>query len=81
MGIAHAFGGGLVLPLYGQVRATGDIDVGVFVGVDECDVAFGALGGLGIDVDFPAEDRQRILAGGRVTIGLEPTGGTRRSRR
>jgi hypothetical protein len=72
-GIAHAFGGGLVLPLYGQIRATDDIDVGVFVGVDQCDVAFGALGGLGIDVEFSAEDRERILAGGWVTVGFDGT--------
>lgn len=72
-GVAHAFGGGLVLPLYGQIRATDDIDVGVFVGVDEADVVFGALRPMGIDVDFSADDRDKIASGGSVTVGFDGT--------
>lgn len=72
-GIPHAFGGGLVLPLYGQIRATDDIDVGVFVGVDEADGVFSALRPMGIDVDFSADDRDKIASGGWVTVGFDGT--------
>lgn len=67
-GLDHAFGGGLILPLYGRVRATDDIDVGVFVAVDRMDDVFGALGRLGVDVDLTDEARAQVRAGEWVTL-------------
>lgn len=45
--LRHAFGGAIALGFYGEPRATVDVDVNVFVGVDrrgEVEAAFDALG-------------------------------------
>ncbi len=52
-GIPHAFGGAQALGYYGTIRATHDIDVNVFLGVDEAERVFAALGSLGADASNP----------------------------
>lgn len=50
-GVPHALGGALALGVAGVPRGTKDVDVNVFVGVDELGVVFDALTGLGIAID------------------------------
>jgi hypothetical protein len=53
-GIPHALGGALAYGQYGIPRATNDVDVNVFVDLDELDRVFDALRSLGIVVDATA---------------------------
>lgn len=48
-GVAHAFGGALALAYYAEPRATIDIDVNVFVGVERAGEVAEALRPLGIE--------------------------------
>lgn len=48
--VPHAFGGALALAYYAEPRATIDIDLNVFVAVDQLSEVFGPLGRLGADV-------------------------------
>ena len=57
--IPHAFGGAHALAYYGNIRATQDIDVNVFLPVDELDRVFSVLGALGASVENPG---LRVLA-------------------
>ena len=52
-GIPHAFGGAQALAYYGDVRATHDIDVNVFVSESESRAVLAVLGGLGADTPNP----------------------------
>ncbi len=52
-GIPHAFGGAQSLGYYGSVRATHDIDVNVFLAVDEAECVFAVLGALGAATGNP----------------------------
>ena len=54
-GIAHAFGGAIALAYYAEPRATIDVDVNVFVGVDRVEAVAAALEPLGVraEVDMP----------------------------
>lgn len=52
-GIPHAFGGAQALAYYGDVRATYDIDVNVFVSSDEAPRVLAALGELGAATSSP----------------------------
>jgi hypothetical protein len=51
--IPHAFGGAQALGYYGIVRATHDIDVNIFLAVDEVERVFSVLGALGAATDNP----------------------------
>lgn len=50
-GVSYALGGALAYGQYGIPRATNDVDVNVFVGVDALAPIFAALRSLGIEVD------------------------------
>ena len=52
-GIPHAFGGAQALAYYGDVRATHDIDVNVFLPVAEVERVFAVLASLGASVGNP----------------------------
>ena len=52
-GIPHAFGGAQALAYYGNVRATHDIDVNVFVPAGEASRVLEVLGELGADTSNP----------------------------
>ncbi len=54
--IPHAFGGALALAYYATPRATIDIDVNVFVGVERADEVLGLLEALGA---APLRERER----------------------
>jgi hypothetical protein len=54
--IPHAVGGAIALGLYGAPRETLDIDVNVFVSVDESARVAAGLRPLGVDVDFKANE-------------------------
>ena len=51
--IPHAFGGAQALGYYGSIRATHDIDVNVFLGAEQAERVFVALGALGAAVGNP----------------------------
>lgn len=50
-GIPHAFGGAQALAYYGPIRATHDIDLNVFVGIERAEAVLAALGALGVETD------------------------------
>jgi hypothetical protein len=52
-GIPHAFGGAQALAYYGPIRATHDIDLNVFVGIDRAERVLEALARLGVETDAP----------------------------
>ena len=52
-GIPHAFGGAQALGYYGSVRATHDIDLNVFLAVDQAERVFAALAALGAATSNP----------------------------
>ena len=49
--VPHAFGGAIALAYYAEPRATIDIDLNVFVGVDRYQVVARRLTPLGVDLD------------------------------
>ncbi len=51
--IPHAFGGAQALGYYGNVRATHDIDVNVFLPAAEAQRVFAVLGALGVSTSDP----------------------------
>jgi hypothetical protein len=52
--VPHAFGGALALAYYAEPRATVDIDLNVFVTVDELEAVVAPLAALGADVNNEA---------------------------
>lgn len=58
--IPHAFGGAQALAYYGDVRATHDIDVNVFVAVEEAARVLTTLGALGVETSNP--ELARVIA-------------------
>jgi hypothetical protein len=69
--VPHAFGGALALAYCIQnPRATGDIDVNVFVAPDHSDHVFAALPG---GVRVTAEDREHTLRDGQVRLRWDAT--------
>lgn len=52
-GIPHAFGGAQALAYYGEIRATHDIVVNVFVDASEAQRVLAVLGELGAEVENP----------------------------
>jgi len=66
--IPHAFGGAIALAYYATPRATIDIDVNVFAGVERADEVLGALEGLGAEplrelerARLARDDQARVL--------------------
>ena len=55
--VPHAFGGAIALAYYAEPRATIDIDLNVFVGVDRFRVVADALVPLGVAANDPAAQR------------------------
>jgi hypothetical protein len=69
--LPHAFGGALALAWCTQrARGTIDIDVNVFVGVDQVDAL---LAGLPPDVAWAAADRELLVRDGQVRLWWERT--------
>lgn len=71
-GVPHAFGGALALAYYAEPRATIDIDLNLFVGVDAYDAVAGPLAALGATA---ADDRTAAVVrrDGQVRIFWEQT--------
>jgi len=65
-GLPHAFGGAQALGYYGDVRATHDIDVNVFVGAEEAPRVLSVLATIGVET-----------AGARLVRQIERDGQTR----
>ncbi|MBK5233331.1 MAG: hypothetical protein JJE13_10170 [Thermoleophilia bacterium] len=70
-GIKHAFGGALALAYYGEPRVTIDIDLNVFVGVDQIEMVLAAFAPLGADekVDRASAERDEQV---RIWWGRNP---------
>jgi hypothetical protein len=86
-GIPHAFGGAQALAYYGNVRATHDIDVNVFLPSSEGPRVLAVLGQLGAATSNPglqtliARDGQAASTGmGRPSISSSPTTPSTRAR-
>ncbi|HEX5593678.1 MAG TPA: hypothetical protein VFX35_10070 [Solirubrobacterales bacterium] len=56
----HAFGGALAVGYYGEPRATGDIDVNVFIRADEWPAVGALLAPLGIDIEIDGRELKRF---------------------
>jgi hypothetical protein len=71
-GIPHAIGGALALAYYAEPRATVDVDVNLFVGVEEHAAVLAALGPLGVtgDVANLERDAQVRLRWGNNPVDL-----------
>ena len=70
--IPHAFGGALALAYYATPRATIDIDVNVFVGVERADEVLGALEALGA-APLRAAERAALRRHEQVRIHWDAT--------
>jgi hypothetical protein len=71
-GVPHAFGGAQALAYYGNVRATHDIDVNVFVPSSEAPRVLAALGRLGAATSNPG--LQKLIArDGQVRVHWDGT--------
>lgn len=72
--VPHAFGGAIALAYYAEPRATIDIDVNVFCGVDDYAEVAKALSGLGVDaitdVDKLSLSGQCRLLWGRSPVDI-----------
>lgn len=64
--IGHALGGAIALGFYAPPRATADIDLNLFVGVEEAPGALAALAEL--DVRAGVADREAIRRDGQVRL-------------
>lgn len=73
-GIDHAFGGALALAYYAEPRATADIDVNVFCGVEDFGKVAAALTAVGVDAVTDLEKLTRSgqcrLAWGRTPVDI-----------
>jgi hypothetical protein len=70
--IPHAFGGAIALAYYAEPRATIDIDLNLFVGVDRYDRVATRLAALGADADDPAVI-ERVQRDGQVRVFWDET--------
>ena len=69
--IPHAFGGALALAWCTQrARATIDIDVNVFVGIDQAEAVYGALPAA---IEVSAADREAISRDGQTRLWWDQT--------
>jgi hypothetical protein len=71
-GIPHAFGGAIALAYYATPRATVDIDVNVFLGLERAADVLAALGRLGA-APLDAEQRARLERDGQVRVSWRDT--------
>lgn len=55
-GLPHAFGGALALAYVTEPRGTIDVDVNVFVPIDDLDRVLGVLGGVGLQPEQTAHE-------------------------
>jgi hypothetical protein len=65
--VPHAFGGAIALAYYAEPRATIDIDVNLFVGVDRYREVAARLARLGIEADRP-EIVDQVLRNGQGRV-------------
>jgi hypothetical protein len=65
--VPHSFGGAIALGFYAEVRLTHDIDLNVYLGVDDADRALASLHALGIP-DASASQRADILRDGQTRL-------------
>jgi hypothetical protein len=70
--IPHAFGGALALAYYATPRATIDIDVNVFVGVERADEVLGLLETLGA-TPLRANEREQLRKDEQVRVHWDAT--------
>ena len=70
--IPHAFGGALALAYYAEPRATIDIDLNLFVGVDRYDDVAARLSPLGVDMENPTTV-EHAKRDGQVRVFWEAT--------
>ena len=70
--VPHAFGGAIALAYYAEPRATIDIDLNVFVGVDRFREVADQLIPLGVSVDDPASE-QLAERDGQVRVFWDET--------
>lgn len=70
--IPHAFGGAIALAYYATPRATVDIDVNVFLGLDRVAEVLGALQRLGADPLDP-QQRATLERDGQVRVSWRDT--------
>jgi hypothetical protein len=69
--VAHAFGGALAVAYYGEPRATGDIDLNVFVSADDCPEIRASLASLGVDTETDGRELKQFHEL-RLDWGLTP---------
>ncbi len=65
--LPHSFGGAIALGYYGEVRGTRDIDINVYVGVDDAERVLRLLEGLGV-APAGAPERRRIARDAQVRL-------------
>lgn len=70
--LPHAFGGALALAYYATPRATVDIDVNVFVGVERAEEVLGVLERVGAD-PLRDDERARLAREGQARVFWEGT--------
>jgi hypothetical protein len=70
--IPHAFGGAIALAYYATPRATVDIDVNVFVGVDRADEVLGLLETLGAE-PLREKEREQLRRDEQVRVHWDAT--------
>lgn len=71
-GIDHAFGGALALAYYAVPRVTVDVDVNVFVAVEEALTVAAALAPLGVDDAWAIDPRLADAGQARAAWGPNP---------
>lgn len=71
-GIPHAFGGAIALAYHAEPRATIDVDVNVFVGVERYDEVAVRLERLGADASDP-QVVERVQRDGQVRVWWDST--------
>ena len=70
--LPHAFGGAIALAYYATPRATIDIDVNVFVGVDRADEVLALLEALGT-APLSAKEREQLRRDEQVRVHWDAT--------
>jgi hypothetical protein len=71
-GIPHAFGGALALAYYATPRGTVDIDLNVFLAIEEAERVFAVLSPLGVETGAAAE-RAELRDRGQVRVHWDAT--------
>jgi hypothetical protein len=66
-GVPHSFGGAIALGFYAEVRLTHDIDINVYLGVDDADRALESLYALGVPIASPGQ-RDDIRRDGQTRL-------------